>query len=81
MEFRDHYRRFLAKMQPDYTVIELASTEVLEKKVYGTVLRNTQNIEVSTFFYIWEQNDLHFSIGIYGYDQPEARKIVESMIK
>jgi hypothetical protein len=71
----------LAKMNPDYTAIEIASTEVLEDNGYGTVLRNTQNIEVSTFYYIWEQNGLQFSSKIQGYDQAECRKIVESMIK
>ena len=71
----------LAKMHPDYTAIEIASTEVLESKGYGTVLRNTQNIEVPTFYYIWEQNGLHFSSKILGYNQAEDRKIVESMIK
>jgi hypothetical protein len=71
----------LAKVHPDYTPIEIASTEVLESKGYGTVLRNTQNIEVPTFYYIWEKNGLQFSSKFLGYNQAEDRKIVESMIK
>ncbi len=70
-----------AKIHPGYNSIELAGIEVLEKQVYGTVLRNTKNIEVSTYYYIWENNNLNFSCGIYGYDQIESRKIIESMIK
>ena len=71
----------LAQIFPGYSPIELAGTEVFEQSGYDTLLRNTQNIEVSAFYYIWEQNDLVVSGLISGYTQSEARKVIESMIK
>ena len=70
-----------AQMNPDYTPMELAGVEVLENKGVGEVVRSDQTIQVSAFLYAWEQKNLHFSGRILGYDQTEARKIIESMLK
>ena len=65
----------------DYTPIELAGVAVLENRGYGEVIRNAKTIQVSGINYIWERNDLVFSVRVLGYGQADARKIVESMIK
>jgi hypothetical protein len=71
----------LAKMHPDYTPLELAGEEVLEYIGYGEIILSAKAIQVSSCQYIWEMNNLHFSSDIMGYDQNEARKIIESMIR
>lgn len=71
----------LAERLPDYTAIELAGIEVLEHSGIGTVVRSDQQTQVSSFKYLWLQNDLLFSVDVLGYDQSESRKIIESMIK
>ena len=72
---------FLAEMNPDYTPLELAGVEVLEKNSFDDVYLSGQWIEVSGFLYIWEQNNIQFGGSIMGYDQSESRKIIESMIR
>jgi len=74
-------RYTLAEENPDYTPIELAGIEVLEYSGFGTVLRSGQRFPVSSFQYLWEQNDLIFSASVLGYNQSESRKIIESVIK
>ena len=70
-----------AKMNPDYTPIELGGIEVLEENGFGEVIWSGQNTRVSSFQYLWERNDLHYSINILGCNQSESRKIIESMIR
>jgi hypothetical protein len=31
--------------------------------------------------YVWNRNGINFEVDVYGYDQTEGKKIVESMIK
>jgi hypothetical protein len=71
----------LAKMNPDYTPLELAGVEVLENNSFGSVYLSGRWIEVSGFLYIWEQNNIQFGGSIMGYDQSESRRIIESMIQ
>jgi hypothetical protein len=72
---------FLAESIPDYTPQKIANFEVLEHIGFGHVIRSDKVREVFSFQYIWEQNGLSLSSNILGYDQAEARKIIESMLK
>jgi hypothetical protein len=70
-----------AKMNPDYTPIDLGGMEVLENIGFDDIIWSGQKTRLSSLQYIWEQNNLHFSVDIIGYDQVESRKIIESMLK
>jgi hypothetical protein len=71
----------LAEMNPGYTPLELGGIEVIEKSGFGDVIWSGQKNQVPAFLYLWEQNNLLFSGRILGYDQAEARKVIESMTK
>jgi hypothetical protein len=82
---QDQYPRplppgFLAMLTPDYTPIELGGHEVLENIGFGEVIRSSKTSQVSACLYYWEQDNLHFSSRILGYDLADARKIVQSLI-
>jgi|WetSurMetagenome_2_1015567.scaffolds.fasta_scaffold129483_2 hypothetical protein len=71
----------LTEVHPDYTPLEGVEAEVLEKTGFDDIIWSGQKIRLSSLQYIWEQNNLHFSVDIIGYDQGESRKIIESMIE
>lgn len=72
-----------AKMNPDLTPIELSGieVEVLEEIGIEDIIFNNKITRVSSYHYLWEKDNVTYSISIWGYDQEEARKIVESMLK
>jgi hypothetical protein len=71
----------LAERHKEYTPLELGGIEVLEYDGYGELLISGKNIQVSSFKYLWERNNLQVSANILGFDQAESRKIIASMIK
>jgi hypothetical protein len=36
---------------------------------------------ISGLMYVWNRNGIHFEVDVYGYDQTQGNKVVESMIK
>jgi hypothetical protein len=71
----------LAGMNPDYTAVELAGVQVLEKIGVGLVNRSGKSVQVSEYIYMWDRKNLHLTMGAYVFNQSEARKIIESMLK
>jgi hypothetical protein len=51
--------------------------EVMSQSVaMGSATKITNGI-----MYVWNRNGINFEVDVYGYDQTEGKKIVESMIK
>jgi len=64
-----------------YTYLDIAGVKVLEQQDYDYVQQSGQQVKVSKLEYTWNRDKLSFSVIVTEYDQAEARKIVESMIK
>lgn len=71
----------LGALNPDYTPITLAGIQVFEAQGNGQVFRGGKAISEGFIQYMWDKNNLHFNSEVYGYDQTESRKIIESMVK
>ena len=61
-----------------FTVAEI---KILEIKFDSKKLSSSETLVVSGFRYLWNQNDVDIDVDIFGYDQGEARKIIESMVR
>jgi hypothetical protein len=73
------------KMNPDFTPINPnninSNIEILETSGIEDHIIKSQKTEVLSIYYIWEKDNLDYSLEVLGFDKVEARKILESMFK
>ena len=73
---------FVSPEDEQYSSFEVNGINVSEAQFLRTVPNPSgQPLNKTEFVYSWQKNNISFEGNIIGYDQPEARKIIESMIK
>ena len=60
-----------------YVIYNINGVEVMSQ---STAIASATKI-TNGFMCVWNKNGIHFEVAIYGYDQTEGKKVVESMIK
>lgn len=87
LEIRESYPsepldiNFLAASSPDYSPVKIKDLQILEQQGLDYVINSNQRVLVSCSDYFWQQDKINFMVKVLGFDQVEARKIIESMIK
>jgi hypothetical protein len=71
----------LATALLDYNPVKLKDIQVLEQQGVDYITRSTQQVQVSSLDYVWQRDNIYFMVSVLGFDQAEARKIIESMIR
>jgi hypothetical protein len=64
----------------DSFVFSINGIQVIESKS-NTYLLHYEPVYVTGFRYDWNRNNIQYNLFIYGYEQNECRKVVESLVK
>lgn len=65
----------------EYTYFNYGAIEVLEEKFLEYNPWSDEGTTWTVLAYTWDKDGINFQVDIRGYDQTEARKIIESMIQ